>query len=119
MNEMAEIQVPATRVRLHFPAQVDERGAIGNEWITTKVDELVVFPSSGNARCVLRNGLVLVAKYANYVPFDMASQLKWEGIDAAKCEVCGQQFINTQGLGEHMTVKHPGERKERAIVNRK
>jgi hypothetical protein len=108
---MAEIQVPASRVRLAFPAQVDERGGVGNEWNSLKVDELVVFPSSGNARCVLRNGVIIVAKYANYVPFDMSSQLKWEGIDAAKCQVCGQQFVNTQGLGKHMTVKHPGQTK--------
>jgi hypothetical protein len=53
------------------------------------------------------SGRVICATYDYYEP-DIDSQLEWESDGQQfKCDVCGQMFENSQGLGKHRVTKHP------------
>lgn len=100
--------VSARLVRFNAPVPSSKNGEYTNEWRSSAVDNLVVFPDTGDARCTLRGSeRPLVAKYHYYEPISLEEQLEYEGESEFKCDVCGQTFENSQGLGKHRVTKHP------------
>lgn len=99
-----EKSVCATTVRLTTNVVVDASGTFGNVWDARRVQDLVVFPDSHNARCRI-GGRVKVAVYASYDPNE-ESQSAWEDLTDYKCPVCGQNFASSQGRANHMLQKH-------------
>lgn len=100
----AEKMVFASMVRLASNVPVDVSGQLGNVWSSTRVQELVVFPDSHNARCRI-GGKMRVAIYASYEP-DEESQNSWERSTDYQCPICGQNFASSQGRANHMLQKH-------------
>jgi len=96
--------VCATTVRLATNVVVDASGQFGNVWDAKRVQDLVVFPDSRNARCRI-GGRVRVAVYVSYDPNE-ESQEAWERSTDYPCPVCGQQFASSQGRANHMLQKH-------------
>lgn len=96
-------------VRFDTPVPQDVKGGATHEWSPAKVDDLVVFPEIRQARCMLRGGegKPIVATYSYYIPESLEEQLEFEGGSEFKCDVCGQTFENSQGLGKHRVTKHP------------
>jgi hypothetical protein len=101
---MSEKTVIAKRVRLEQPAICDKQSNLGSDWVAEKVNDLVVFPDSGLARCAINNR-TLVARFAWY-DADPATQSEWEQGGSYVCPDCGQSFANAQGLGNHKATKH-------------
>jgi hypothetical protein len=100
---MAEKIVHALCVRLESPAP--SGNGLSQDWSSEKVQNLVVLPDSGLARCVIK-GSTYCAKFAWYRP-DAQSQTEWEVGGSYHCDVCGQDFQNLSGLKGHIVAKHP------------
>ena len=103
------IAVPVRKVRFNFAVPLNDRGDYSPEWTKDRVNDLVVFPDSRLARCTLRGtDRPIVASFAYYEPMSLEDQLNWESDGQQfKCDVCGQTFENSQGLGKHRVTKHP------------
>lgn len=96
--------VAASRVRLTDDHPCDKSGNLGRYWEAGKVDDLVVFPDTHQARARV-GGIVLVAVYSGYMPVP-ASQARWEQVRDLTCEECGLTFQTSQGLGNHRATQH-------------
>lgn len=101
---MTVIAVSAHRVKLADSHPCDAHGNLGHVWEIGKVDDLVVFPDSHNARARV-GGTVIVAVYTGYTPAP-SSQARWEQIKDLVCEECGLTFMTSQGLGNHRATQH-------------
>ena len=105
--------VRASRVRFSNAVPDGTPRGMTHEWTASRFIELVVFPEIGQARCVPRDkegnpDRPIVARYDYYIAESLEEQLDFEGDSVAlKCEICGQTFENSQGLGKHRVTKHP------------